>query len=160
ATNLLDGKGSTLYRTSAVRVRCMQGNETYAPDPVAQAPAPLKGMNSFPRLLADRSGRIWLAFRHRQEAIWGNNTVMVVGGVWVEYVTSLSGERWAPLQPLPRSDGLLDNRPALVAPSDGPILAFYNSDCRMHHEVEFSPDYSRRYYTHSGTPPRVVNNDI
>ena len=29
-------------------------------------------MNSFPRLACDRSGRIWLAFRHRQEAIWGN----------------------------------------------------------------------------------------
>ena len=48
-------------------------------------------MNSYPRLAVDRDGRPWLAFRHRQEAIWGNNAVMVVGGVWVEYATALEG---------------------------------------------------------------------
>ena len=40
-------------------------------------------MNSFPRLACDRAGRIWLAYRHRQEVIWGNQAVLVAGGVWV-----------------------------------------------------------------------------
>ena len=35
-------------------------------------------MNSFPRIAADRSGRIWLAYRHRQEA-----RSSAVGGAWV-----------------------------------------------------------------------------
>ena len=116
AENLLEGEGSTLYRRSAVRVRCVDGTRVLdAPDPVAAAPGrPSPAMNSFPRLASDRSGRVWLAFRHRQEAIWGGNAVMVVGGVWVEYVTTLAGEAWTSPAVLPRSDGLLDNRPALV----------------------------------------------
>ena len=48
-------------------------------------------MNSYPRLVVDRAGRPWLTFRHRQEAIWGNNAVIVTGAVWTGQVTSLSG---------------------------------------------------------------------
>jgi hypothetical protein len=161
AENLVEGKGSSLYRSSAVRVRCVDGGRVReAPGPVATAPVPIQAMNSYPRLFADPSGRIWLLFRHRQEAIWGNNAVMVVGGVWLEYATSLAGRAWSVPQPLPRSDGLLDNRPALVRPGGGPVLAIYNTDNRLHREVESTPDLQRRYYTHSGTPPGVVNNDL
>jgi len=161
AINLLDGKGSSLYRASAVRVRCVDGNRVLdAPDPVAQAPDAIRVMNGFARLASDRSGRIWLAFRHRQEVIWGNNAVMVVGAVWLEYVTSLVGPAWSVPQVLPRSDGLLDNRPALVAPNDGPVLAIYTTDGRLRREVEFNPELVRRYWQHSGTPPGVANNDL
>ena len=117
-------------------------------------------MNSFPRLACDRSGRLWLVFRHRQEAIWGNNAVMVVGGVWLECATSFSGRAWETPLFLPRSDGLLDNRPALVPTPDSPMMVVYNSDARLRHEVEFTPDLARRYYTHSGTPEGVVANDL
>ena len=93
AENLVDGEGSSLYRGSSVRVRCVDGDRVLdAPDPVAEAGGPSRIMNSFPRLAVDRSGRIWLAYRHRQEAIWGNQAVMVVGGVWIEYVTTLAGQ--------------------------------------------------------------------
>jgi hypothetical protein len=161
AENLLEGKGSSLYRSSIVRVRCVDGGRVIeAPDPIAAAPDPIQTMNGYPRLFADPSGRIWLVFRHRQEAIWGNNAVMVVGGVWIEHATSLAGATWSVPQPLPRSDGLLDNRPALVRPGDGPLLAVYNTDNRLHREVESTPELQRRYYTHSGTPPGVVNNDL
>jgi len=47
-------------------------------------------MNSMPRITADRSGRIWLAYRHRQDP---RNSG--VGGAWVSQVTSLSGAQWA-----------------------------------------------------------------
>jgi hypothetical protein len=161
AENLVQGKGTTLYRSAAVRVKCLDGNQVLdAPDPVAEAPQPLRAMNSFPRLACDARGRVWLAFRHRQEAIWGNQSVMVVGGVWVECVTSLSGPAWEPVQVLARSDGLLDNRPALVTRGEDPLLVVYNSDGRLHREVEFTPDLAWKYYSHSGTPPGVVNNDL
>ncbi len=69
AENLQEGQGTTLYRASAVRVRCVDGDRLHdAPDPVAGAALPLQAMNSFPRIAADRSGRPWLAYRHRQEA--------------------------------------------------------------------------------------------
>lgn len=153
AENLLQGQGSTLYRSAAVKVRCVvAGRVVEVPNPVADAPAPLRLLNSYPRLALDRDGRLWLAFRHRQEAIWGGNAVMVVGGVWVEYATSLSGRAWDPPQPLPRSDGLLDNRPALVAPSSGPVLAFYSTDGRLRREVEPNPELNRRFGAQSATP--------
>ncbi len=161
AENLTEGEGTTLYRQSAVRVKCVDGDHVLdAPDPVAQAGAPARLMNGFPRLAIDGRGRVWLAFRHRQEAIWGNQAVMVVGGVWVEFVTSLAGSEWEPLQPLTNSDGLLDNRPALVAQGEGPLLVMYNSDGRLRREVEFTPELAGKYYSHAGPPPGVVNNDL
>ena len=43
ADNLVNGQGSTLYRASAVRVRCVDGGRLLdAPDPVAHAAEPLR----------------------------------------------------------------------------------------------------------------------
>jgi hypothetical protein len=153
AENLVKGKGSTLYRSAAVKVCCVDGDRLLeAPDPVAGAPESVRAMNGYPRIAAARDGRIWLAFRHRLEAIWGGPAVMVVGGVWTEYATALAGKSWEAPQPLPRSDGLLDNRPALVTRADGPALVFYNSDGRLRREAEFNSDRNLRYWMHSGTP--------
>ncbi len=161
AVNLLDGKGSSLYRSGRVVVACVEGGRALrAPDPVEHAPAQLKEMNSHPRLTIDRSGRPWLAFRHRQEAIWGNNAVLVVGGVWIEHATTLSGSAWSTPRPLTRSDGLLDNRPALVQVSEGPVLAFYSTDGRLRREVEMAPERNRRYFTNQGTAPGVFDVDL
>ena len=165
AENLITGQGSSLYRQAAVRVRCLDGERLVeAPDPLTRAPqgSGLRIANSFPRLATDAAGFVWLAFRHRQEAVWGNNATMVVGAGWVEYVTALTSQGWTPPQPLPNSDGLLDNRPALIAPEKGagPLLIAYSSDGRLRREVEFSPELARTYATHFGTPPGVANNDI
>ncbi len=72
AVNLLDGKGSSLYRAAKVVVACVDGQRVLrAPDPIENAPETLKILNSYPRLFVERGGRPWLVFRHRQEAIWG-----------------------------------------------------------------------------------------
>jgi hypothetical protein len=161
AVNLLDGKGSSLYRASRVVVAVADGRRVLrAPDPVEHAPPSLKLLNSYPRLSIDRSGRPWLVFRHRQEAIWGNNAAFVVGGVWTGHATTLSGSAWSAPQPLTRSDGLLDNRPALVQPSEGPLLTVYSSDGRLRREVEITPTLSRTYFSNQGTPPGVYNTDL
>ncbi len=161
AENLTEGEGSSLYRSSAVKVVCLDGDTfRFAPDPVAKAPAVERKLNSFPRLAIDGSGRVWLTYRHREEAIWGNNAVMVVGGVWLSYATSLDEKGWSVPRPLSNSDNVLDNRPALVTLAEGPVLAFHSSDGRLRREVEMTPERNRRFYSHSGTPPGVVNNDI
>ena len=144
-----------------MRVKCVDGASVLdAPDPVADAPQPIRTMNSFPRLTVDPRGRVWLAFRHRQEAVWGNQSTQVVGGIWVEYVSVLAGRRWGLPTPLPRSDGLLDNRPALAATGDGPLLVAYSSDGRMHREVDLTPELQARYQPQGGTPAGVSNNDL
>jgi hypothetical protein len=161
AVNLLDGKGSSLYRQSKVVVAVVDGVRVLlAPDPVEHAPDSLKNMNSYPRLTVDRAGRPWLAFRHRQEAIWGNNAVIVTGAVWTSQATSLSGPAWSVPQPLTRGDGSLDSRPALVHPPAGPVLAFYSSDGRLRREAEMNPQASLKYFSNQGTPPGVFNVDL
>ena len=162
AENLVTGAGSTLYRQSRVKVKCVDGMRVLdAPDPVAGAAEPLQHMNSYARIACDSRGRVWLAFRHRLEAVWGGQAVMVIGGVWIEQITSLAGKAWAPIQPLSSSDGLLDNRPALVpARGDGPLLVFSSSDGRLRREVEFTPELAWKYYSHSGPPPGVYDNDL
>jgi hypothetical protein len=161
AVNLLDGKGSSLYRESKVVVAVVDGRRVLrAPDPLERALEALRTRNSYPRVFIDRTDRPWLAFRHRQEAIWGNNAVIVSGAVWTSHATSLSGASWSVPQPLTRSDGLLDNRPALVQPREGPVLAFYSTDGRLRREVENSPEGARRYFVSQGTPPGVFNVDL
>jgi hypothetical protein len=142
-------------------VVCIDGGRIlHAADPVEHAPGPLKPMNSFPRIAVDREGRPWLTFRHRQEAVWGNNAVMVVGAIWIEYATTLSGSSWSPPRPLTRSDATLDSRPPLVQPEGSPMLAFYSTDGRLRREVLANPDRIRKYNTNQGTPPETYNVDL
>jgi hypothetical protein len=161
SVNLLDGKGSSLYRASKVVVAVVDGGRLLrAPDPVRRAPALLQVMNSYPRLTIDHAGRPYLVFRHRQEAIWGSNAAFVVGAVWTSHATTLSGPAWSPPQPLTRSDGLLDCRAALIEPGDGPVLAFCATDGRLRREVEMDSRAALRYFSNQGTPPGVHNVDL
>ncbi|HSU66327.1 MAG TPA: sialidase family protein, partial [Tepidisphaeraceae bacterium] len=79
----------------------------------------------FPRLAIDPKGGVYLTFRGRT----GQNWRVGVGSVWCEYVTHLSGEAWSTAAYIPRSNDVLDNRPALVASNDG-LLAFFAGDGR------------------------------
>jgi hypothetical protein len=155
-----DAEGFGLYATSAVRVRCVEeGKVLDAGDPVTGVSDGEMRLNSFARLAFDESGRLWLLYRHRQEAVM-SDTVVTPGGIWLEYATCLSGSKWTPPQPLARSDGLLDNRPALIAAPGGSVLVFYNTDNRMHREVERDALTKRKYILSQGTPPGMVNNDL
>ncbi len=127
--------GTPIYQASTVRVRCWDGEHMLdVADPLASASQPLRVMNSFPRLALDREDRPWLLIRHRQENNNQSSAVPVPGAVWYEYATALVGAEWSPLQPLPRSDHLLDDRPSLVVSPNGPLLVVYSSDGRLHRE--------------------------
>jgi hypothetical protein len=157
---LTSAEGAGLYGTSAVRVCCVDGGRVLdVADPVAELSFGEQRLNAFSRVVCDSSGRLWLLFRHRQEAVM-SDVLMTVGGVWVEYATCLAGRSWTPPQPLPRSDGLLDNRPAAVATPGGTILAFYNTDNRMHREVIRNAQTKLQYLPNQGAPPEVVDNDL
>src|SRR5262249_17943606 len=71
AVNLVKGQGPTLYRTSAVRVRCLDGERLLDAPEVPRGPGPNE-RDGYPRLAVDGRGAVWLAYRNRQEAIWGN----------------------------------------------------------------------------------------
>jgi hypothetical protein len=94
-------------------------------EPNAHIWPPNNPRNSLPRLRADASGRLWLAFRSNHPAVWGP-----LGTSWSEYVVSFDGTRWTGPIYLNRSDNLLDNRPALVTRGAGDLVVIESSDSR------------------------------
>jgi hypothetical protein len=81
--------------------------------------------NSLPRLLIDRRGRIWLAFRTAHPIWWSPG-----GFVWTENLISFDGSSWSKPIFINHTDNLLDNRPALVSIADGSLLMVNSSDGR------------------------------
>ena len=81
---------------------------------------------AYPRVLTDDKGQVFLAFRGRQ----GGNVRVGVGSVWYEYLTKLNGDAWLPAAWVPRSNNILDNRPALALAPDGTLQAILSGDGR------------------------------
>jgi hypothetical protein len=78
---------------------------------------------SFPRLSVDDKGRVWLLFRRHALATGA-------GERWISCAMFYDGDKWSPEIPLPNSDNLMDNRPALAPLKGGGLLAVYSSDGR------------------------------
>lgn len=89
-------------------------------------PPPPRPLNNSPRILADRGGRIWLAYRTAQPVWWSP-----LGGVWFENVVSFDGNTWSNPIFIMHSDNLVDNRPALASAAAGELLIVGSSDGRQ-----------------------------
>ncbi len=87
---------------------------------------PPRPLNSYPRLLADPGGRVWLAYR-TAHPLWRTS----LGKVWFENVVSYDGQRWSSPIFVPHSDNLLDNRPALTSDASGGLWIVGSSDGRQ-----------------------------
>ncbi len=85
-------------------------------------------LNSLPRLAIDPAGGVYLAFRSLDGPF---NSRSSIGSVWFEHVVYFDGHNWAGPVFLPRTDGLLGNRPALVAFEPGHLLAVSAMDHRQ-----------------------------
>ena len=131
----LEQQGQGLYRARSVAIRVLQGGKLSEP---AQAPSvPFtpgaasgkKGSAqklSLPRLAADETGRIWLAVRSPRLG-----TRVTVGTTWFEHVSCYSGGEWTQETVCPASDGILDNRPALVPQRGGGLTVINAADGRF-----------------------------
>jgi hypothetical protein len=126
--------GVPFYVSRNIVVRCLDGGrllqaprvESVAVDTDMLVGKGVSGKHqrlSFPRLATDRTGRVWLSFR--RHALPGGG-----GERWASFAMSCAGDRWTPEIPLPHSDNLMDNRPALVPLLDRGILAVYSTDGR------------------------------
>ena len=107
----------------------------------------------YPRLAADESGNVFLAFRTSGGDIWGP-----LGTCWFEHVARFDGKAWEGPTYLGRSDGLLDQRPALTAMGSGKLLIvgttdhrFTEADLRNTNRSDFDFDLvSHAYETKAG----------
>ncbi len=110
--------------------------------------------NTSPRLLADSSGRLWLAYRSNHPQFW-----MPIGTIWTEYLVSFDGKTWNEPVFLPHSDNLLDNRPALASLRPGELMIIGSSD----HRRELPPmkeGEAPAAYFNEGNSPDKYNNDL
>lgn len=141
----LKKKGIPIYgggRYVAVKVLTPDKGWQTPPDVMAAVPAPNRPAAAraaanpnqanrnqiapcYPRLAIDPSGGVYMTFRGRP----GGNWRVGVGSVWVEYVTHLAGDAWSTATWIPRSNDVLDNRPAVTASAEG-LLAFFAGDGR------------------------------
>jgi hypothetical protein len=167
-------KGNPLYGGGprTVAVKCFQGDQALETEgdlaavvpsgPAAKAGAKRKageernpqaaGPKSLPRLVADSTGRVWLAYRARTPHFWSS-----VGTSWFEYVTCYEGDRWLNPVYVHHSDNILDNRPALVGAADGQVLLVNSADSR-----QGVSGYSQAPQEEKpqGSKEEPVNNDI
>jgi hypothetical protein len=121
--------GNGLYNNRTVRVKCLVDGKLMRPAGSleeafgASGGARLTRNKSVPRLAVDKSGGIWLLFRHHPLPL-GN------GETWHSFAVRYDGKSWSMPRRLAQSANLLDNRPALVPFEDG-ILAVYSTDYRV-----------------------------
>ncbi len=80
----------------------------------------------YPRLAIDDSGNVFLVFRTSAGDIWGP-----LGAAWFEHAARFDGEAWEGPVYLGRSDGILDQRPALAAIAAGKLLIVGTTDHRF-----------------------------
>jgi Periplasmic component of the Tol biopolymer transport system len=99
----------------------------------SNAPAPAAPRNSFPRLAVDSEGTVYLAFRHPagQGLSTSSATGQSVGSSWIGEMVWFDGAKWQGPGYFARSDGLLDNRPALTALAPGQLLIAQAMDHRL-----------------------------
>ncbi|MCP5115698.1 MAG: hypothetical protein GY953_33135, partial [bacterium] len=82
---------------------------------------------SHPRLATTPDGTVFLAYRNAMGNIWGPG-----GTCWYENVVWFDGGRWRGPVFVARSDGILDNRPAMAAMGDSHLLMVGSTDHRFH----------------------------
>jgi hypothetical protein len=131
--NVMPGPPAALRRARQVR----PNRNLLAPNPnIARNRRPNQGigprgnapLNSLPRLAIDPAGTVYLAFRSLDGPI---NSRSSVGSIWFEHVVYFDGHNWAGPVFLPRTDGLLGNRPALAPLEPGHLLTVSAMDHRQ-----------------------------
>jgi hypothetical protein len=113
-------------RQPANRAKAVAANNPKQPVARPNQRARIGVAPSFPRLFADSKGQIFLAFRGRQGANWR----VGVGSVWYEFLSKVDGNQWQPAEWIPRSNNILDNRPALAESPDGKLNVILSGDSR------------------------------
>jgi hypothetical protein len=89
---------------------------------------------SFPRLATDPDGTVYLAFRRPMSSVGislGSFTGQSAGTVWLGQMVYYDGAKWHGPGLLGNSDGLGDNRPAILPLGSGDLLIAQETDHRL-----------------------------
>ena len=99
----------------------------------AEPAYPVLPNNSVPRLTVDSDGTVYLAFRTKAGSSLSSDhtTGISVGSIWIEQMVYFDGAHWSAPGVIAQTDGLLDNRPAILALEAGHLLFAQASDHRL-----------------------------
>jgi len=131
--NVLPGSPMGPRRVTPVPVRGrapLQPNENAARNrrPGQQLGPRAAPLNAFPRLAIDAAGGVFLTFRSLLTPV---NIRSPLGSIWVENAAYFDGHKWIGPIFIPRTDGTLETRPALVPLAPGRLLAVSAMDHRQ-----------------------------
>jgi hypothetical protein len=130
-----DQDGYPLYNARAVRVVCLVGPGARLHRPVAELPDSVSKTHqpdektpryAYPRIGIDGKGRVWLTYRQK----FGTRYSSHPGSYWLTFARRLDGDRWSEPLEIHHSDGLLDDRPALLPHPGGGLWVIHNTDGR------------------------------
>ena len=124
-------RGAPLYRSMRILVRVLDGDNVLETKTAVDTEHVKTGKTgearlriSFPRLVHESNGRLWLFFR-RHASVDGE------GEHWVSFATHYDGDAWSEEVRIGGSDGTLENRPALAPLRGSGILAVCSGDGRI-----------------------------
>jgi hypothetical protein len=121
---LKNNPGFALYINRTIQMKCLVDGKLMKPatQPTKAFQGVLRRSTSVPRLQGDSKGGLWLLCRHH---------ILPGGGgeAWRSYALRYDGKKWTKPRPLPGSENIIDNRPALVISGDS-VLAVYSGDKR------------------------------
>lgn len=107
--------------------------------------------NNLARITCDKSGRIWVLCRSRQNDI----KFPTMGSLWLSWAVYYDGAKWTGPILLPNSDNLMYNVPAVVALPGGGLLTAHSSD----HRQDRFPDPDEIKYVPGGADD-PFDNDV
>ncbi len=141
--SLVPGKGNPLYSARSVRVVCLDTDgklkRSTAELPTSTVVQPAKAGDAlqtalfergsrfaYPKIGIDGGGRVWLTYRRN----FGTRYSSHPGGYWLTFARRLDGQAWSEPIEINHSDGLLDDRPALLPHPGGGLVVVHNTDGR------------------------------
>jgi hypothetical protein len=146
--------GNPLFVGHTVKVRVFVNGQPYdtAGDVSASfQPKNQKVQRSFPRLGTNKTGQVYLTFRQTFPGL-----TVPVGSVWLSYITTydMTHNAWVPAQLVPDSDGVSDNRPAIVPYGSalGQVALIHVSDGRSHNAYGINIPHNDLYIASSAMP--------
>lgn len=119
-----------------VKHRKRMNNQRVAPiEPQGESPEQARvaelmrdaAYNNLARIACDKSGRIWMLCRSRQNDI----KFPMMGSLWLSWAVYYDGKSWTGPILIPNSDNLIYNSPGVAALADGGLLVAHSSDHRQ-----------------------------
>ena len=101
-----------------------------------------------PKLAVAADGRVWLSVRTRINRFDG-----MVGGTWLNYLTTLDADAWRPAFVVPGTDGFLHESAALAPAPESGLYVVSASDGRFRTAAFFGPQPWKRRQRSEDAPP-------